>query len=530
MIFGTVPSIEAEGALLAHSLRVGTAQWRKGRRLSGADVALLQANAIAEIVVARIEPNDIDEDAAAALLAARLAGAGLEALPPVHGRANLAASRPGLLLLEPDAVRRVNAVNDAVTLATLMPGARVAAGEIAATVKIIPYALRRTVLEDALLAARPLRVRPFETFSARLIHTRSDTMGDAAKAEARAERVTEARLAAVCGQLVHTDRCPHRVGPLAAAIADAREDLVLVSAASATSDSNDVVPAAMRAAGARVVRVGLPVDPGNLLVLARLGPMTLVGMPGCARSPKRNGIDLVLEHVAARIGLTAQTMADWGVGGLLADTDRPEPRAAARPAGCTGAIVLAAGRAARMGRQKLVEPLAGKPVVAHILDALAAAGLPPPIVVLGQDAEAVRSACGAREAQFVIADAAPEGLSQSLAAGIAAVPEAWTAVLVCLGDMPLLRPETLAGLAGAPEPASGLVVPVHDGRRGNPWRWSRRHFAALRTLAGDTGGKALAAGLEPLELAVDDPGVLIDVDTPDALAAVARALQSSSPG
>ena len=213
-----------------------------------------------------------------------------------------------------------------------------------------------------------------------------------------------------------------------------------------------------------------------------------------------------------------------GDGGLLPEVERPQPRIeTANSPACTGAIVLAAGRSSRMGGDhKLLADWRGKPLVAHVVDAIAAAGLPPPIIVLGTRADAVRAALAGRPATYVLAADHDQGLAHSLRAGLLAVPADWDAALVCLGDMPRIDPALLARLAAA---RGDVAVPVWKGKRGNPVRWGRRHFAALLALAGDVGGKGLLAGLAPppTEIDASDEAIFADIDTPDALAAL-RAL------
>jgi molybdenum cofactor cytidylyltransferase len=183
-----------------------------------------------------------------------------------------------------------------------------------------------------------------------------------------------------------------------------------------------------------------------------------------------------------------------------------------------GAIVLAAGRSSRMGANKLAADLDGKPVVAHVADALAEAGLPV-LVVTGSDPAAIHQALAGRPVAFAHAPDFAEGMSRSLAAGLAAAPADWDAALVCLGDMPRIRAATFAAIAAAPP-----VAPLFQGRRGHPVRWARQQFAALAAISGDQGGKPLLAALGDavFELPVDDPGVLLDADTPEALAALRR--------
>jgi molybdenum cofactor cytidylyltransferase len=167
---------------------------------------------------------------------------------------------------------------------------------------------------------------------------------------------------------------------------------------------------------------------------------------------------------------------------------------------------------------KLLADWRGKPLVAHVADAIEAAGLPPPLVVLGARADEVRAALADRDVQFVVAEDYAEGLSRSLRAGIAAVPGGWRAALVCLGDMPRVEPQVLAALAAAP---GDVALPVWAGKRGNPVRWDRRHFARLMALSGDVGGKAVLADAAELhEVAAPSDAVLDDIDTPAALAAL----------
>ncbi|PZN96048.1 MAG: 4-diphosphocytidyl-2C-methyl-D-erythritol kinase [Alphaproteobacteria bacterium] len=520
MIFGAVPTAEAEGAILAHSQLVAGTRWSKGRSLTAADIAAATAAGIASLTVARPAATDVGEDAAAAALAAGLAGAGVAALPAAHGRANLAARHAGIVAIDPAAVAAINAIDEALTLATLAPAARVASGDIVATVKIIRYAVAADALSAAVAAAAPIAVAPFRPLHIALIATTLD--GTSEKGLAKTARVTRDRAEALGCRFTERPNCRHGEAALGQAIAATDADIVLIVGASATVDRGDVVPAAIVRAGGHVERLGMPVDPGNLLCLGRLGERPVIGLPGCARSPKRNGFDIVLERLVAGLAVTSADIAAMGAGGLLPEAERPEPRAAAMPTpppGPVGAIILAAGRSSRMGGEhKLLADWQGKPLVAHVADAIAAAGLPAPVVVLGARAAEVRAALGDRPAHYVVAEDHAEGLSRSLRAGIAAVPPDWSAALVCLGDMPRVEPGLLAALAAAP---GDVALPVCDGKRGNPVRWSRRHFARLMTLEGDVGGKAvLADALTLTEVPAPGDAVLDDIDTPEALAAL----------
>ena len=190
------------------------------------------------------------------------------------------------------------------------------------------------------------------------------------------------------------------------------------------------------------------------------------------------------------------------------------------PSHCVGAVVLAAGRSSRMGANKLIQDLHGRPVIAHVLDAIAAAGLPPPLVVLGHDRDAVLEGIGKRAIRAVDAPDFADGMGRSIAAGFAAAPQDWAAALLCLGDMPLLSPALLAQMASRASP-SGIVIPVHGGRRGHPVCWGRAYFPELALLQGDVGARHIL-GLHRARISeiAADAGVHLDVDTFDALDAL----------
>jgi len=521
LIFAEVAVADAAGGVLAHSVMVAGERWAKGRTLSAADVRRAAAAGVARLTIARLAADDVAENTAATRLGGALAGAGVTALDAAHGRVNLAAAQDGLLQFDAAMVAAVNAVDEALTLATPMQNARVRTGDIVATIKVIPYAVPGAALAAAVAAARHIAVAAFRPQRVVLIQTRLP--GDSAKVVAKTTAVTRGRVDALGATLGNGGDCAHDAAVLAVVLGATSADIILIAGASATADRHDVIPAAIVAAGGSIDRLGMPVDPGNLLCLGMLNGRPVIGLPGCARSPKRNGFDWVLERLVAGLTVTGADIAAMGVGGLLAEAERPQPRAAAAvPSGPVGAVVLAAGRSTRMGPvNKLLADLGGRPLVTHILDTLAAAGLPPPAIVLGNMADAVRAAIGARPAVFVTAPDYASGLSRSLRAGIAAVPADWRAALVCLGDMPRVDGATIAALASVPGD-NAIAVPVWAGKRGNPVLWARAHFAALARLDGDVGGKALLSEHADavIEVAAPDDGVLADVDTPEALAAL----------
>jgi len=318
--FGPVALDEAADGILAHAVRVGGRILKKGRRLGPADLDMMRGAGIERITVALLGPGDVGEDQAALAVAESLLGAGVCAGPPSTGRVNLFAATAGLLVLDAAAVDGLNAVSEDVTLATLPQLAPVQAGAMIATVKIIPFAVPDSVIRRCVDAgdAAPIRVAPYRPMSVHLIHTTNDGLKESVVAKTSA--VTADRLARLGGDIVQESRCAHSVDALVPVLGQtvgAGGDAVLVIGASAIVDRLDVIPAAIAALGGRILRLGMPVDPGNLILLGEIGDTPVLGLPGCARSPARNGLDWVLERMAAGIPVGGVEVAKMGVGGLL---------------------------------------------------------------------------------------------------------------------------------------------------------------------------------------------------------------------
>ncbi|MBN9035095.1 MAG: molybdopterin-binding protein, partial [Rhizobiales bacterium] len=316
MKFGRVPVSLAEGAVLAHSVGAGGARLKKARLLTAADVATLIEAGVAEIVVARLEAGDLGEDEAARRLAAALLVDSCELRAPATGRVNIHAARAGVFTVDRALVDAFNAVDPAITLATVADFSTVEAGHMVATVKIIPFAVPAARVEAAVAAVKGRRafgVHPFRPRRVGLVQTELPSLKRSVMD--KTTELTAARLARSGGTIVGERRTAHDERAVAEAIAGLAPaaDMVVVFGASAVSDGEDVIPAAIRLAGGRVIRTGMPVDPGNLLVLGALDGKPVVGAPGCARSPKENGFDWVLDRLMAGVPVNADDIAGMGV-------------------------------------------------------------------------------------------------------------------------------------------------------------------------------------------------------------------------
>jgi molybdenum cofactor cytidylyltransferase len=555
MIFGDTPLNEAEGAILAHSVKLDTARFKKGRRLSADDVVALGRAGIETVIAARLEPGDVHEDAAAGQIAEAILGPGLTMSAAFTGRANLVVAERGVLVIDRTRLDALNRVDEAVTLATLGPFDLVEPRQLAATVKIIPFAVSGVALARCLEAARAgagpmVRVAKLRPRPVGLIQT--TLPGMKASILDKTKRVVDARLAALGGAPAEELRCGHDAAEVAAAVDTLRgrgAELVLISGASAIVDRRDVVPAGIEQAGGTIDHFGMPVDPGNLLLLGHIETTPVLGLPGCARSPKLNGFDWVLQRLIADLPVERDAIMSMGAGGLLKEiAARPLPRAKAvegaveAPAGDVGAdvprapriaaLVLAAGQSRRMGPDnKLLAEIDGKPMVVRAAEAALASQAEPVILVTGYERGRVEAALAGLDLGSVHNPDYAQGLSTSLHRGLAALPAGIDGVVVALGDMPRVEAAAIDRLIAAFNPIEGraICVPTWDGKRGNPVLFASRFLAEMQEIAGDVGARHLIGAYPELvaEVAMDETdaghGVLIDVDTPEALAALKEA-------
>jgi molybdenum cofactor cytidylyltransferase len=533
MKFGAVPVQEALGATAVHSIRQGDLVLKKGTLIGAKEVAALLAAGVKDIVVARVEAGDVSEDQAAADIAAAIGGPGTRADRAFTGRCNLFAASAGVLVVDKDAIDRLNRIDEAVTLATLPAYKPVVEGEMIATVKIIPFAVAKGARDQAVaLAAKAkpvIRVAPYKVRKIGIVSTLLP--GLAPKVVEKTLKITAARIAPSGATIVAEKRVPHAQAALAKAIDEvlkAGAELVIVFGASAIADRRDVIPAALEAVGGEIEHFGMPVDPGNLMLIGTARGQAVLGAPGCARSPKENGFDWVLMRLLAGLPVSRADITGMGVGGLLMEiVTRPQPRTEPQPekGRHIAAVVLAAGRSTRMGAiNKLIAEIGGKPLVRIAAEQALASRASPVIVVTGHQRERVEAALKGLPVRIVHNPDYAQGLGTSLSAGIAAVAEGADGAVVCLGDMPQVSAGLIDKLIAAFDPERGalVVVPSIEGRRGNPVVWSRRFFHDLTQIQGDIGARHLIAAYAEavVEVTVADDAALTDVDTPESLSAV----------
>jgi molybdenum cofactor cytidylyltransferase len=540
MKFGPVSPDEARGATAVHSIRKGDLVLKKGTRIGDKEIAALKAAEVREVVVARLEPGDVSEDQAAAEIATAVAGPGVRVDRAFTGRCNLFADAAGVLVLDKDAIDRLNRIDEAVTFATLPAFKPVVEGEMIATVKIIPFAVAKPPRDAAVAQAQKakpvVRVAPYKVRKIGVVSTLLP--GLAPKVVDKTLRVLGERIAPAGAAIIAERRVPHDQAALAKAIDEVlREgaELVVVFGASAIADRRDVIPVALEAVGGTIEHFGMPVDPGNLMLVGKARGISVIGAPGCARSPKENGFDWVLMRLLAGLPVARQDITGMGVGGLLMEiVTRPQPREKAVPehGKRVAAVVLAAGRSTRMGAvNKMIAEIGGKPLVRIAVEQALASRASPVVVVTGHQRDKVEAALAGLKVRFAHNPDYAEGLGTSLRTGIAAMPSGADAAIICLGDMPQVDAALIDKLIAAFDPERGalVVVPTIEGRRGNPVVWARRFFPDLMHITGDVGARHLIGNVPEAiaEVPVTGKGALTDVDTPEALTSAKAGVETS---
>ena len=534
MKFGKRPLAEAENSILGHSIKLDNGALKKGRVLQREDIDNLRNAGHESVVVASLEEGDIHEDSAAHQLATIVSGEGITVGKAFTGRCNLHASTSGLLVIDRAAVDEINQVDEAITIASLEAFTVVSKKQMIATVKSITFSIEDEKLQQCIKFAeqrKPIfEVLPFTRKTVGFIQTR--LAGTKESVLDKTSKVLNERLVLLQSEIINEIRCDHNEVEVSAAVSQLLKQnvgMIIIAGASAIVDRKDVIPAAVEKAGGSINHFGMPVDPGNLLLLAEHEDISIIGMPGCARSPKENGFDMVLQRLMADIPINAKDIMRMGVGGLLKETPtRIQPRESRKPTKTSekpnvAALILAAGQSNRMGKQnKLLVAIDGKPMLEHVLATLQEIELRNITVVTGHEAEMVKTTLNNYQVGFTHNPDYAKGISSSLVSGLESLDENVSAVLVCLGDMPLIKAKDIRELLHAFDPIEGreICVPVYKGKRGNPVLWSRRFFDEMKESVGDTGAKRLLSEYEELvcEVPVTDSGVLMDFDTQQALA------------
>jgi molybdenum cofactor cytidylyltransferase len=525
MKFGLIDIWDAKGTILAHSLRVGDERLPKGKLVEQVDIDMLEAAGIKQIVVARLEANEMDEQRAAKDIGNRLQTDGIGVTDPLAGRVNLVANQSGILEINADAINDMNMIDEALTIATLPNLTRVSKGTLLATIKVIPYGATKVSVDEVIKHAIPntVQLHAFQRHTVDLILTRTEQFKESLLVKGR--KAISDRIAPLGLQVRNRMTVGHDAKDVSEAIKQCDASLVLILGASATSDRQDVIPAAIQLAGGEIERFGMPVDPGNLLVIGSYRDAKVVGLPGCARAPALNGVDWVLERLAASIDVTSADMAAMGVGGLLKEIpERIQPRSktAVPTNGLNVGLLLAAGSSSRMmGEDKLLREIDGVSLLRRSVLAMLSAQVDHVFVTLKSGLQTHLDALIGLPITIVDVPDSEEGMSASIRAGMLALPIDTRTVMMGLADMPdVTNVHYDALLAAHDAPQNRLIIyPVTPtGKRGHPVLFDIQFKENLCAIKGDQGARHILQAVPELihEIEMSDDAVTCDLDTPEA--------------
>ncbi len=327
MKFGPVPIKQALGKIFGHNIARldGGRAFKKGKRITNEDINDLSEIGRTVVYVAELDPDDIDENTAAKLVAAAVIGPGLSSTPPTVGRVNLQAIYPGVLRVDTGKLVRINQFEE-IAISTLYANSTVQLQQNAAKIKIIPFAISKSIvatIEEIVSKPGPLihldklvprsvsliLTGPASTES-RMLQWFEDPIR--ARIEALGSTISSVEFVAIEDDVSETAL----VEALRRQI-NTGSDLILLAGETAIMHHQDIAPRAVEKAGGEVVSLGAPVDPGNLLMIAYIDGIPVVGTPSCARSRKANVIDIILPRLIAGEYLSRAEIASLGHGGLI---------------------------------------------------------------------------------------------------------------------------------------------------------------------------------------------------------------------
>ena len=488
MQFKEIPTSEAHGWQLAHSVKAGKKRYAKSQTLDQAAVEALIKAGVSTVWAFRLETDDLDENKAAQIVADHISGTSVTTSETGKGRSNIFASNDGLLMAD-NALEVLNKTHSSFGIATLPSTSKVQKGQLVATVKTIPYGISKTDLDLEDAVKGKLSVIPFKTYQTTLIC--SDSRFTSKNQSAIAHRIENTK--GILSRTVFTD---HTIPDIAKALQNAAKenDLILLLGVSAIADKRDILPAAVEHAGGNIIQIGMPVDPGNLLMLAQIGDTPIIGIPGCAKSPALNGFDFVLERFSAGLPLNQDMLNSQGIGGLLKEIhSRPEPRTGQKPTSEIAAITLAAGKSSRAESiHKLLAYMNNRPVLEHTLRQTSALAGLKRYAVTGFRAEEITEILQAQNVQHLHNPDYETGMASSIKTGISALPPSTALAFIMLGDMPFVQPSTLKTLIKTAQEnqEAEIFIPTFNGKRGNPVLWRSSMFEELSNIKGDKGGES----------------------------------------
>ena len=526
MYFGNINVKDSVNCILAHTIIINKKKFAKGTIITEIDKSYFINNKIKTIVCARLDKNDLHEDKAANVIAEAFKNNSIASEKAYTGRANVLANKSGLLLIDEERIKKFNMISDDITIATLNNNSIVKKGEMIATIKIISFGVKDSFIKKITksIYKKAIFINPFIHKKCALIlthHKKKDL-----KLNAISERRINDRLKNLNSTLDIITSCEHDTKEISKninIILKEKIDLIMILGSSAIVDIKDKIPEAINYSKGKIIRFGMPVDPGNLLLLGKINQTHVIGLPGCARSPSLNGFDWILEKVISGTNITKLNISNMGVGGLLKTLNkRAKVEKKIKNYNITN-IILAAGKSKRMHEiNKLLIKINNKTMIEKIVDSSLKSLANNTIVVLGYENEILQRLLINKNITTVVNKEYLKGQSSSLQIGISALPEECDAAVVILGDMPDINSTLINQLIENYNPSDNksIIIPTYKNKKGNPVLIDREFFPDILSIKGDKGAKDIIKVNKKYitEIPQKHSAIINDIDTKEDLA------------
>ena len=320
---------DAVGSVLCHDItKIVPGQekgpaYKKGHVVKAEDIPELLKLGKEHLYVWEIKPGDVHENEAGMRLAQALRGTGLTLSEPSEGKVKMIADRDGLCLIHEESLFAIN-MTEEIVVATLNNQRPVKKGTVVAGARVVPLVIEEEKLAavEKIAAAQPvISIAPYRPYKVGIITTGSEVYHG--RITDKFGPVVRAKVEAFGCQVIQHIIVPDDKGQIAAAVKTllaAGAEMILTTGGMSV-DPDDVTPAGIREAGAKIVTYGAPVLPGAMLMVAYLGEAPILGLPGCVMYHKTTVFDLVLPIALTGQAITRPLVAKLGLGGLCMECE-----------------------------------------------------------------------------------------------------------------------------------------------------------------------------------------------------------------
>ena len=330
MFFGKVKTELSLGGILSSSIEIyknkNKIKISKGTIINKNLLDLLLLNNVEHIKCAKLDDNEIDENSSVHEISKKIIASKKSNIiiqDPKNGRCNLVSSVDGILTFQPNQLFSINSVTNDIGIASLKAFSKVKKNQIVASIKAIPFGIKKNNLQNIINVCQEcFKILPFQKKNIHLIQTTNQNTR--AKILEKTLEVTKERLSSCGNKKIVEKKCSHEIKSICEQLkksVNEGADIILIFGTSAISDINDIIPQSILEINGTILRLGMPVEPGNLILLAEIKiskkHISIIGMPGCARSKKENGVDWILWRKLCDLKISSDDINHMGNGGLL---------------------------------------------------------------------------------------------------------------------------------------------------------------------------------------------------------------------